>query len=95
MNKTRLAFPRIAEPLLKSRLVKEAYYIGVCRNANIARWDGEKFWYWRVKWGRRFMEDIRHREDDAVFDVFDAWARVRPDEVTEIPLRPSERRSHE
>lgn len=81
-----LTFKRTAEPLPKTRLRPGAYYIGVCRNASVARWDGERFWYWRIKWGKRFVEDIRHREDDQTFDVFDAWREAREDEVAEIPL---------
>lgn len=86
MDDQGLTFKRTAMPLPKAALEKGAYYIGVCRNANVARWDGEKFWHWRVKWGRRFLEEIRHREDDKTFDVFDAWARVREDEVATIDL---------
>lgn len=82
-----LTFNRHAAPLAKSSLVKGAYYIGVSRNACIARWDGEKFLHWRFKWGRMFVEMIKHREDDEVFDVFDAWRRIEhPEVVREIPL---------
>lgn len=55
----------------KSELKVGAYYSGVCRNARTARWDGEKFHHWRTKWGAKFIETIKHREDDDVFDVFD------------------------
>lgn len=56
--------------LKKEHLVKGNYYVGFCRNARIARWDGEKFLHWREKFGRIFVEEIRHPEDEAYFDVF-------------------------
>lgn len=67
-------------------LVKGNYYIGICRNASVARWDGEQFWYWRLKWGKVFLESIKHRDDDGVFDVFDALTSVQEHQVQEIPL---------
>ncbi len=71
----------------KKDLVKGAYYIGTCRNAQIARWDGEKFWHWRPKWGSRFIESIHHREDEEVFDVFDAFLRIEDEwSVREIEI---------
>ena len=73
--------------LPKADLVKGAYYIGVCRNARIARWDGEKFWHWRLKFGTLFTESIKHQDDDSTFDVFDAIAMVEtPQSVKEIPF---------
>ena len=81
-----LTFNRHPSPLPKCDLVKGNYYVGVCRNANIARWDGERFHHWRKKFGTRFVETIKHREDDEAFDVFDAWMPVDPDEVVDIPL---------
>ena len=80
----RLTFNRYPAPLRKDALVTGAYYVGVCRNANIARWDGKLFHHWREKYGSRFVETIKHREDDEQFDVFDAWMRVNPNEVQEI-----------
>lgn len=71
----------------KTALQVGAYYVGVCRNARIARWDGAVFRHWRLKFGTQFIETIKHREDDQVFDVFDAWMRVENEhEVREIPL---------
>lgn len=56
--------------LPKSHLVKGEYYIGVCRNASVARWDGEKFWHWRRKWGYDFVESIHHPDDEELYDCF-------------------------
>lgn len=83
----KLTFNREPKPIEKKHLRKGAYYVGTCRNARIARWDGEKFIYWRLKWGARFVETLKHREDDTVYDVFDAWQEIDdPFTVKEIPL---------
>lgn len=84
-------FDRYPHPMQKKHLIKGAYYVGVCRNANVARWDGEKFHHWRQKFGSVFVESIKHREDDDAFDVFDAFYRVDGNplvQVKEIPLVP-------
>lgn len=54
----------------KENLCKGEYYYGHCRNATVARWDGERFWYWRTKFGSTFLESIRVPEDDDHFDLF-------------------------
>jgi hypothetical protein len=79
-------------PILpKSRLEDGSYYAGFCRNANIARWSAKDqcFYHWRKKFTNEFIERIKHREDDDVFDVFDAFFRLhRGNEHSfkEIPL---------
>lgn len=71
----------------KSELKHGAYYFGRCRNACVARWNAEEqqFYHWRTKFGSRFVETIKHPDDDRVFDVF-----VAKEEVTwgtdEIPF---------
>lgn len=71
----------------KERLRKGEYYIGMCRNAQIARWDGEKFHHYRTKFGCRFVETIHHPSDDEVFDCFVPVARIEDKlSVTPIPL---------
>ena len=37
-----------------------AYYLGSCRNANLARWNAEKQWfvYWRQKFSEVYAEEI-------------------------------------
>jgi hypothetical protein len=73
--------------IAKADLVHGAYYYGSCRNASVARWNGEteRFIYWRHKFGDRFAEEINHPEDDDGFDLFKpreivSWG------VDEIPL---------
>jgi len=58
--------------LNKADLIHGAYYKGECRNAEEARWNAEKqlFYYWRTKWGARFLATIHHPEDDEIYDVF-------------------------
>lgn len=60
--------PKIA----KKDLVHGVYYKGRCRNATIARWDGERevFVHWRKKFNNTFLETIKHPEDEQHFDVF-------------------------
>lgn len=77
----RLSLPRPDRPIPKSELIPGEYYKGVCRNARIARWDGAKFWHWRTKFGSTFLESIRHREDDEIWDVFDAEAVLKEEDV--------------
>jgi hypothetical protein len=56
--------------IAKNQLVKGHTYIGTCRNAEEAVWDGDKFIYQRYKFGIVFPEEINHFEDDDGFDVF-------------------------
>jgi len=87
----KLTFNREPKPIPKKLLRKGEYYVGTCRNAQIARWDGEKFHHWRSKWGNMFVETIKHREDDEVFDVFDAWQRINNELVVKpIPFEDAE-----
>jgi hypothetical protein len=60
--------PKIA----KVDLEHGAYYAGRCRNANEARWNENKqcFVHWRTKFGSKFLEEIKHPEDEKHFDVF-------------------------
>ena len=45
-------------------------YIGTCRNASEAMWNGEKFVYQRYKWGTAYEEEINHFQNDDGYDVF-------------------------
>lgn len=45
-------------------------YIGSCRNASEAVWNGENFTYMRKKFGYTYPEDINHFEDDNGYDLF-------------------------
>ena len=66
--------------LKKEDLKKDSYYYGTCRNANIAKWNGEKFVYVRHKFGSSFPEEINHLSDDDGYDLF-----IPLKEITEIP----------
>ncbi len=70
------------DPIIpKERLVAGKYYLGRCRNAKVARWDGKEFWYWRTKFGYTFLENIKCPEDDNTFDVF-----IAEEMIKDIPL---------
>jgi hypothetical protein len=76
------------EPVIpKDQLVHGKYYCGECRNAGIARWNGydQVFYYWRTKFGDRFLEPISCPEDDQDHDVFIATA-VENNPVEVIPF---------
>ena len=45
-------------------------YLGHCRNADRAVWNGEVFIYQRTKFGYTYPEKINHFEDDNGFDLF-------------------------
>lgn len=71
--------------IAKENLKVGAYYTGHCRNTDIARWAGDRFLYWRYKFGMTFLEEISHPEDDTVYDVFEPFFEVI-DVDKEIPL---------
>lgn len=54
----------------KEQLIKNETYIGDCRNASEAVWNGKKFTYMRTKFGTTYPEDINHFQDDDGYDVF-------------------------
>lgn len=56
----------------REKLEHGAYYLGRCRNASVARWNGKlgKFFYYRLKFGHLFIEEINAPEADTNFDVF-------------------------
>ena len=54
----------------KSELVIGKRYVGSCRNASEATWNGKTFTYKRYKFGHTFFEDINHFEDDDEYDLF-------------------------
>jgi hypothetical protein len=69
----------------RDQLIKGSYYRGRCRNATEARWNGEKFIYWRKKFGFKFPEEICCPEDEQHFDVFIASEQLETP-IEEIPL---------
>lgn len=54
----------------KNELIIGKTYIGDCRNATEAIWDGKVFKYMRTKFGSTYEEEINHFEDDDGYDVF-------------------------
>lgn len=54
----------------KKDLILNKTYIGDCRNANEAIWNGSYFMYFRNKFGHVYIEKIKHFEDDRIHDVF-------------------------
>ena len=54
----------------KDKLIIGKTYIGDCRNAIEAIWDGKVFKYMRTKFGLTYEEEINHFEDDDGYDVF-------------------------
>ena len=70
----------------KSELKDRCYYIGSCRNSNIAVWDAKEnvFWYLRSKWGTVFKESINHPEDDNGYDLFLPIAKCKNPPEREI-----------
>ena len=54
----------------KDKLEVGCMYLGDCRNASKAIWNGEVFIYKRTKFGYTFDEDINHFQDDDGYDVF-------------------------
>ena len=68
--------------IAKKDLVHGQYYKGRCRNATIARWNGERgvFVHWQYECGFKFTTEICHPEDDKVWDVFIPEECVDPDE---------------
>jgi len=77
-----------AAGLKKTELEDGAYYKGTCRNATEARWHAasNQFFHWRNKFGRHFVEAIKHYEDEQNFDVFNALEKMAiPSESIPFP----------
>lgn len=54
----------------KDKLIIDKTYVGHCRNASEAVWNGKEFQYTRKKFGSEFLEGINHFQDDDGYDVF-------------------------
>ena len=54
----------------KKDLIVGQVYVGSCRNAEEALWDGKVFIYKRRKFAMVYDEEINHFEDDDGYDVF-------------------------
>jgi hypothetical protein len=73
--------------LPKSALHHGRYYVGRCRNASVARWNARQqcFYHWREKFGRIYIEKIKHPADEPRFDVFRVLEELANSEC-EIPF---------
>lgn len=60
----------------KKDLVVGAKYLGTCRNADTAVWNGTVFEYQRYKFGMYFDDKINHFEDDNGYDLFVPVKRI-------------------
>lgn len=54
----------------KSKLEIGKTYLGDCRNASEATWNGKCFEYKRYKFGTYYIDEVNHFEDDDGYDVF-------------------------
>lgn len=54
----------------KNKLEVGKTYIGACRNAEEAVWNGKEFEYKRYKCGMWYVDTINHFQDDDGYDVF-------------------------
>jgi len=61
--------------LSRESLKAGVFYYGHCRNAQIARWDGERFRHIRDKFGI-YLEYIKHPEDEQYSDVFQPYTEL-------------------
>lgn len=67
--------------LRKEELKINSYYLGKCRNADVAMWTGTNFVYMRHKFTSWYSEDINHLADDNEFDLFIPLREVEPREI--------------
>jgi len=71
----------------KADLVVGGYYLGRCRNARVARWDGKIFRHWHKQFGGKSIDTINHPEDDNGYDCFTPiMVETDRTSVEEIPL---------
>ena len=62
----------------KKDLIKNQYYLGKCRNSDVAFWNGFEFLYSRYKFGSSYIDTINHPEDDNGYDLFIPLRIVEP-----------------
>ena len=62
----------VKDMIAKKDLKSSRYYIGVCRNSHVAKWNSKEecFHYMRTKFSKTFCETIKHPEDDDGWDLF-------------------------
>lgn len=64
----------------KTEMEHGKYYRGRCRNATVARWNGEegRFYHFRRKFGFTYVECINHEDDFDGYDTFIVEAECEP-----------------
>lgn len=69
--------------IAKKDLENLAYYAGTSRNAEVAVWhaDRQVFVHIRFKFGRVFLDNTNHPEDDNNYDTFAPERKIYPSEV--------------
>ncbi len=79
--------------LRKDQLEHGAYYRGMCRNAEVARWNSKVgngiFIHWRTKFWETYPETIAYWEENHQFDEFRPFEKIEKPEK-EIPLTQEE-----
>lgn len=67
--------------LRKEELKINSYYLGQCRNADVAMWTGVDFIYMRYKFKSYYVDKINHLSDDDGYDLFIPLKEVEPRET--------------
>lgn len=70
----------------KDDLIDGVYYQGICRNADVAKWDKQNncFWYMRFKFHPPMLtEAINHMADDNGYDLFMPFQKLNDDEIND------------
>ena len=67
----------------KDDLIDGIYYQGLCRNADVAKWDAKNncFWYIRDRDRRPYKEKINHLADDNGWDLFVPFIKLDDKDV--------------
>lgn len=61
----------------KDKLIKGKMYIGSCRNASEAIWDGDRFEYKRTKFGCTYTERIQNFDDEDGYAGIDVFVAIK------------------
>lgn len=64
----------------KHELLKKAYYIGTCRNTNIAMWDGDKFIFINYFFTKPYLESVNYYYD-VKFKNIDGFIPIKRIEI--------------
>jgi hypothetical protein len=72
--------------LRKTDLQHGAYYRGVCRGGEVARWHagGQKFLQYQIDCGFRLLRAIPHPQDERQWDAFMAVEATDPEDAQRV-----------